>query len=112
MYKMVKSLIKQFAPYGLMVTWLNRRYGMKIDEPLFYYGGSIKRIKRLIKFVLPYGLVCWHRYPSVISSASLFNSVNNKSQCVFYIDPSVANQDELNSRISQEVINRGIEDAN
>ena len=112
MYKIVKNLLKQCAPYGLMVMWLNRRYGIKIDEPLFYYGGSVKRLKRLVKFVLPYGLVCRYRYPSVVASTMLFDPANNKSQCVFYIDSSIANPDELNSRMAQEVINRGIDNAN
>ena len=112
MYKIVKNLLKQCAPYGLMVIWLNRRYGIKIDEPLFYYRGSIKRIKRIIKFGLPYGLVRWYRHPSVVASTVSFDHSNNKSQCVFYIDSSIADQEELNSRMAQEVINRGIDNAN
>ena len=56
MTKKTRGIIKQFAPYGLMVIWLRRQYGYKIDEPLFFYRGFFKRLKRIVKFLLPYGI--------------------------------------------------------
>ena len=50
-------IAKQFVPYGLMRVWLKARYGMVIDEPLMAYPGFFKRVKRVVKFSLPYGLV-------------------------------------------------------
>ena len=56
MTKKTRGRIKQFVPYGLMVIWLRRQYGYIIDEPLFYYKGFFKRLKRIVKFMLPYGI--------------------------------------------------------
>lgn len=56
MIKKVRGCIKLFVPYGLMVIWLRKRYGRKIDEPLLFYRGFLKRIKRIVKFMLPYGI--------------------------------------------------------
>ena len=53
--------IKYFLPYGLMTKWLAYKYKMKIDEPLLYYPGFKKRIWRLVKFALPYGLIEWYK---------------------------------------------------
>ena len=50
----LRGTIKNFVPYGIMVRWLEFRYGKIIDKPLFYYPGFFKRAKRLIKFCLPY----------------------------------------------------------
>lgn len=48
---------KQFVPYGLMCRWLTYKYGIVEDVPLFYYPSWSKRIRRIFKFMLPYGLI-------------------------------------------------------
>ena len=57
----VRFVAKQFMPYGVMVRWLEFKYGRIIDKPLFYYHGFFKKVRRLIKFILPYFLVMWFR---------------------------------------------------
>lgn len=52
-----RGYIKQFIPYGLMCIWLHKRYGIEKDQPILAYPGFWKRAKRLLKFVLPFGLV-------------------------------------------------------
>ena len=63
MTKRTRSIIKQFVPYGIMVSWLCKHYGYKIDEPLFFYKGFLTRVGRIVKFLLPYGLVSCIRRP-------------------------------------------------
>lgn len=55
--KCIRTFVKMLIPYGVMVSWLLAKYGMKIDEPLFAYGGRMKTFKRLVKFALPFGIV-------------------------------------------------------
>ena len=55
--KWLSGQAKQFFPYGFMCVWLRLRYGIVIDYPLFYYGMGKKGVKRVAKFMLPYGLV-------------------------------------------------------
>ena len=52
-----RFVMKQFIPYGIMVRWLEFKYGETIDKPLFYYPGLLKKVKRLVKFSLPYWVV-------------------------------------------------------
>lgn len=63
-------MLKWIAPYGLMRIWLLRKYGYRIDEPLFYYRGMKKRLRRMIKFSLPYGLVMAHRRKAISTCVS------------------------------------------
>ena len=55
--KWLRGLAKQFVPYGAMCMWLRSRYGVEIERPLFHYGIGTKGMKRIVKFMLPYGLV-------------------------------------------------------
>lgn len=55
--KFIRGLLKQFVPYGLMCVWLRRHYGIVEDVPLLFYPGFFKRVRRVVKFSLPYGLV-------------------------------------------------------
>ena len=57
----IKKRIKYIIPYGIMYKWIAHKYHMKIDEPLFYYSSVGKRIKRIVKFALPYGLIEWYK---------------------------------------------------
>lgn len=59
----LRVLLKNIAPYGLTCAWKRRRYGIVEDRPLFYYPGTCKRITRIVKFLLPYCLVCKVRRP-------------------------------------------------
>ena len=59
--KAVRFVIKMFVPYGLMLPWLSKVYGIKLDEPLLYYPGGMKRFRRLLKFLMPYGLIMLSR---------------------------------------------------
>lgn len=111
--KAVRSTVKQLVPYGLMCVWLRERYGIIEDLPLLAYPGFAKCLRRVVKFVLPYGLIHGYRrmtnsFPPPVRSACGFSG--NRS--IFHIDPAVANQDELNSRMAAEVTRRGISYAN
>ena len=55
--KIFRGALKQFVPFGLMRIWMERHYGECVDMPLFYYPGFAKRVKRIVKFLLPYGFV-------------------------------------------------------
>ncbi len=44
-------------PYGAVCAWMRMAYGSCEDKPLFFYSGVLKRAKRMVKFMLPYGLV-------------------------------------------------------
>ena len=57
MIKNIRFVIKQVSPYGIMLVWLKSRYSMEIDKPLMYYPGFMKRVRRVVKFLLPFGLV-------------------------------------------------------
>lgn len=50
-------LFVQLLPYFLVVAWWRRYRGIELDKPLFFYRGTVKRLGRIVKFVLPYGLV-------------------------------------------------------
>ena len=54
----IRYVISLFVPFGLLRRWCMKRYGYKLDEPLFYYPGTIRRILRTVKFICPYGLLC------------------------------------------------------
>ena len=65
--KRVRARLKQCVPYELMRKGLMGRCGIVIDEPLMAYPGFFKRAKRLVKFVLPYGLVeTWKRADAIV----------------------------------------------
>ena len=49
--------VKYLLPWGIMRVWLKKKYGIIIDEPLFYYYGYRKCAKRIVKFLMPYGIV-------------------------------------------------------
>lgn len=57
MLKVMRYVAKQFVPYGAMRIWLLKRYGQVLDLPLCYYPGLGKRLRRVVKFMLPYGFV-------------------------------------------------------
>ena len=61
--KRLRGIAKQFVPYGLMGIWLKRHYGVVQDKPLLFYPGLAKRLRRLVKFSLPYGLVMKVKQP-------------------------------------------------
>lgn len=44
-------------PWGCVCAWQRRRFGRADDVPLLFYKGFGKRLRRLVKFVLPYGVV-------------------------------------------------------
>ena len=48
-------------PHGLAAYWLMKHGGLQIDKPFLYYPSKAKRLRRLVKFCLPYGLVRWFR---------------------------------------------------
>ena len=48
MIKNTRFVIKQVAPYGIMLVWLKSRYSMEIDKPLMYYPGFMKRVRRVV----------------------------------------------------------------
>ena len=68
MIKGIRGFLKQFVPYGLMCVWLRKRYGIIRDRPLLFYSGIAKRLRRLVKFGLPYGLVMKIKRPDRIVS--------------------------------------------
>lgn len=53
----LRVLLKNIAPYGATCAWKRKRYGIVEDQSLFYYPGLSKRLRRIVKFVLPYCLV-------------------------------------------------------
>ena len=57
----LRAILKNIAPYGVTCAWKRRRYGIIEDQPLFHYPGWGKRIRRIVKFSLPYCLVCMVR---------------------------------------------------
>ena len=59
--KVVRFVVKMFVPYGLMLLWLFKVYGIKLDKPLFFYPGVMKRLRRCLKFSMPYGFVMLSR---------------------------------------------------
>lgn len=44
-------------PYGIICTWKRMAYGFGDEKPLFHYHGFVRRLWRIVKFSLPYGLV-------------------------------------------------------
>ena len=124
--KTVLHGIKLLLPYGFVCRWLKRHRGIVEDLPLFAYPGFAKRLRRLVKFAMPYGLV--RRYKRGHHSGMVRDSrcdslstnqreerradERNRNLHVFYVDSAVANQDELNSRMAAEVTKRGIPYAN
>ena len=62
-YRNVGDLFMLLMPYGLVRWWLLTRRGYKIDEKLFYYTGIRKRLKRCVKFALPYCITMRYRTP-------------------------------------------------
>lgn len=61
----LRRIIKNIAPYGVTCAWKRRRYGIVEDRPLLYYPGLCKRLKRIVKFSLPYFLVSRVKRPYV-----------------------------------------------
>ena len=66
--KRVRGFFKQLVPYGLMCVWLRRHYGIERDKPLFYYPGWGKRLRRVVKFSLPYGLTMRLKRPEPVNA--------------------------------------------
>lgn len=54
----IRYVISLFVPFGLLRWWCMKRYGYKLDESLFYFPGTIRRILRTVKFICPYCLLC------------------------------------------------------
>lgn len=83
MMKKIRFVVKRFVPYGIMVWWLKFQYGQRIDMPLMFYPGFAKRLKRLVKFLLPYGIAVKFVKPFVdvqaLSSVSGANFTINKT---------------------------------
>ena len=50
-------LAKACLPYGIICTWKRMAYGFGDEKPLFHYHGFVRRLWRIVKFSLPYGLV-------------------------------------------------------
>lgn len=50
------GVFRAFMPYGLVVWWRRYYFGIEMDWPLFYFPGWGKRLRRIVKFALPYGL--------------------------------------------------------
>lgn len=59
--KIFRRLVKSLLPYGFVCWWRRHMWDEHIDETLFFYQGFAKRVKRLAKFSLPYGLVMKYR---------------------------------------------------
>lgn len=55
------SLLLSLCPYGFVCKWLRKRHGIVVDQPLLHYAGTVKRIKRVVKFALPYWTVYAYR---------------------------------------------------
>ena len=51
------ALTKNLVPYGIMCDWIRYRYNMEEDKKLFAYPGFGKKCRRIVKFMLPYGIV-------------------------------------------------------
>ena len=52
----VLGILVALLPYGVVVWWWRRFRGIEVDKSLFFYKGFRKRVRRVVKFVLPYGL--------------------------------------------------------
>ena len=50
-------LVAACLPYGVTCAWKRMAYGFGEEKPLFYYHGFCRRLWRIVKFSLPYGLV-------------------------------------------------------
>lgn len=57
----IKALIKGALPYGVVCAWQRMVYGSGYERPLFAYPGVFKRMKRIVKFSLPYAAVKKYR---------------------------------------------------
>ena len=55
--RLLVSALMALLPYGFVVGWWRRNRGVEIDRPLFAYPGFAKRLRRIVKFALPYGAV-------------------------------------------------------
>ena len=44
-------------PYGVVCAWKRMAHGFGEEKPLFHYHGFVRRLWRIVKFSLPYGLV-------------------------------------------------------
>lgn len=55
--RILVSALTALLPYGLVVHWWRRYRSIEIDRPLLAYPGWSKRLRRLVKFALPYGAV-------------------------------------------------------
>lgn len=55
------DLFLWFFPYGF-VCWVHKcRYGVREEYPLLAFRGLAKRLRRVVKFAFPYGLVNYYR---------------------------------------------------
>ncbi len=55
--RLLVSALMALLPYGFVVGWWRRNRDVEIDRPLFAYPGFAKRLRRIVKFALPYGAV-------------------------------------------------------
>lgn len=55
--KRLKSVAKQLLPWGVMRVWIESKYGARIDAPRVPDETMLQKVKRIIKCMLPFGLV-------------------------------------------------------
>ena len=53
----IKALVKGLTPYGVVCTWQRMVRGSTRERALFACPGLFRRMMRMVKFSLPYGLV-------------------------------------------------------
>lgn len=60
--KAAKYVFVALCPYGIVVSWKQKRYGIQEDLPLWAYPPLSKKLRRVVKFALPYGVISiWKR---------------------------------------------------
>ena len=60
-FKKSKAFVKVALPYGFVCWWLKHMQGRVIERRVFYYSGLYIRFMRILKFMLPFGLVMKYR---------------------------------------------------
>lgn len=75
--KWLTGQIKQFFPYGAMCVWLRCRYNIVVERPHPRHGFGRKSVRRLAKFILPYGMVMKRREMTFPDD----NAMQGRSNC-------------------------------
>ena len=90
----MSDLFKRILPYGIVCRWQAAHREVAMDRPLFFYPGFGKRLRRIVKFSLPYGLVMSFRERMVrrvfIDSVSEPSASNEVASTVSPIGKTVA----------------------